>query len=426
MENIAWHTEKRKVAELIPADYNPRIITDAERLDLQRSIEEYGAVVPVVVNADNTLIGGHQRCSIYADLGIEEVDVRVPSRQLNKEEEIRLNLRLNKNTGGWDESKLKMMDMDMLLDVGWRSDELSSMVDQIAVSEDEHDLEEEVKKAKTTKIKPGEIYQLGEHRMMCGDSTLHTDVEKVLGGERVDMIYCDPPYNIGLDYDKGVGNKKGQYGGEHSAKKDSLTTAAYGEFVGKTLENALIYSKKDVHVFYWCDEKYIGLFQEMMEAHDLNNKRVCLWIKNNASPTPGVAFNKVYEPCVYAVRGRPFLNKNFRAFTELQNQSIGGGTEAMEDVLAILNVWVQKRDTTQDYEHPTQKPVTLHEKALKRCSAPGSIVMDLFGGSGSTLMACEQLKRRAFLIEKDPVFAQVIINRWEKYTGEKAKLIRSV
>ena len=124
MERITWSTERRKVAELVPADYNPRVITEKERADLAESIREYGEVEPVVVNTDNKLVGGHQRVSIYLEAGIEEIDVRVPSRQLTIEEEMRLNLRLNKNIGGWDVKKLKEMGEDLLLDVGWTDDEL--------------------------------------------------------------------------------------------------------------------------------------------------------------------------------------------------------------------------------------------------------------------------------------------------------------
>lgn len=123
-EKITWTTEKRKVADLIGAEYNPRVMGEKEREDLRESIEEYGSVVPVVVNTDNKLIGGHQRVSIYVDLGIEEVEVRVPDRRLTLEEEMRLNLRLNKNVGSWDIGKLKAFDQDLLLDVGWTDDEL--------------------------------------------------------------------------------------------------------------------------------------------------------------------------------------------------------------------------------------------------------------------------------------------------------------
>lgn len=425
MTKLAWRTERRKVRELIPADYNPRVMTEKDKKDLTESISTYGEVEPVVVNTNNTLIGGHQRVSIYADLGIEEIDVRVPDRELSIEEEMRLNIRLNKNTGRWDKDKLKDFGVDMLLDVGFGSDDVSGIWDTGETEDDKHDEKKEVEKAKKDlRAKPGQLYQLGRHRLLCGDSTVLEDVARVVGEERIDVIYSDPPYNIGLDYSKGVGNKKGKYDGEYSAKSDSKADTDYLSFVNATMERALSFAKKDAHVFYWCDQRYIWAMQTLFIQNKVDNKRVCMWIKNNASPTPGVAFNKAYEPCVYGTRGRPYLNNNFRAFNEIINKETGTGNDLAQDIMDIMDLWIVKRETTQDYEHPTQKPTTLHEKPLKRCSAPGHNVLDSFGGSGSTLMACEQLNRNAFLIEKDPVFATVILNRWEKYTGKQATLIK--
>jgi ParB-like chromosome segregation protein Spo0J len=124
MSKITWKTERRKVIDLIPADYNPRKISEKERADLTESIKEFSEVEPVVANTNNHLIGGHQRVSIYADLGIEEIDVRIPSRKLTLEEEMRLNLRLNKNTGSWDWSKLDAIDQELLMGIGFTEDEM--------------------------------------------------------------------------------------------------------------------------------------------------------------------------------------------------------------------------------------------------------------------------------------------------------------
>lgn len=419
-EKLIWHQEKRKVADLIPASYNPRQISELERKDLMASITEFGLVVPIVINLDNKMIGGHQRLGIYADLQIEEVDVQVPNRQLTLEEEMRLNLRLNKNTGSWDVGKLSEMNVNTLLDVGFADDELSKMWDKLDLEEDNHDDKKAIEKAKETKIKIGEIYQLGEHRLMCGDSLDVDDVKKLMGGVKTTMIYCDPPYNIGLNYQSGIGGNK-EY--SDSELDDNKIPADYKIFLEKTIQNALLNADKNCHIFYWCDEKYIGMVQNIYEDNRIENKRVCLWIKNNQNPTPQIAFNKVYEPCVYGVIGKPFLNKNYQAFNEVMNKEVGTGNQLIDDVIDLYNIWLVRREASADYEHPTQKPVRLHEKALKRCSGPGSVVLDLFGGSGSTLMACEQLKRKAFLIEMNPIFCQVIIDRWEKYTRLTAQKV---
>lgn len=421
-KKIEWKTERRKVADLIGADYNPRRLTVEQKKDLGDSIDEFGAVVPIIVNIGSRkdiIIGGHQRVGLYMERGIEEVDVMVPSVELTVEEEMRLNLRLNKNTGEWDEKKLKEMSTDLLLEVGFKDEELSNMWDGTETKADKFKAKEAIEKARTTKIKLGDMFQLGAHRLLCGDSRKPEDVARLMGDVKAEMIYCDPPYNIGLDYSKGVGNQE-KYQGAYSSKDDSKTDGAYGEFIEDTMRNAVHHSADDAHFFYWCDERYIWLMQTLFAKFPITNKRVCLWVKNNASPTPQVAFNKAYEPVVYGVKGRPFLNKNYRNFNEILNKETGTGNALAEDIQDIFNLWLVDRDNTQDYDHPTQKPITLHEKPLKRCTAPGHAVLDLFGGSGSTLMACEQLKRRAYMVEYDPVFAQVILDRWEAYTGQKA------
>lgn len=425
-KKITWKTENRKVKDLIPADYNPRKMTEQERRDLEESIKEFGQVIPVVVNVGkrkNVLIGGHQRTTLYADLGYEDVEVMVPSRELTQEEEKKLNLRLNKNTGSWDFEKLKDMNLELLLDVGFGDEELQVFFDDVDMLDDSFNRGGAIKEIKTPQTKPGDMWQLGEHIVMCGDSTKPEDVKKLMGKETADVVYCDPPYNIGLDYNKGVENKKELYGGAFSGKKDSKKDAEYAEFVATTLANALEVSKPNTHVFYWCDEKYIWLLQTLFKENKIRNERVCLWIKNNAFPRPQTAFNKVYEPCVYGTRGKPYLNKSLNGLNEIMNKEISSGNQLHEEILEMLTIWLDRRDPTTEYEHPTQKPVTLAEKPLKRCSAPGHVVLDLFGGSGSTLIACEQIKRKARLMEQDPIFVDVIVKRWEEFTNLKAKKI---
>ena len=419
MNKIIWKTEKRKVKDLIPADWNPRYISEKERDDLMESIKEFSEVEPVVVNTNNHIIGGHQRINIYADLAIEEIDVRIPDRELTSEEEMRLNLRLNKNIGSWDTEKLKDFNIDMLLDIGFGDEELSSIWNNIETTEDQFKLEEAIEKAKITEIKRGDIYQLGDHRLMCGDATKEEDVGKLMDGKLADMIFNDPPYNIKLNYSTGIGTKD-KYQGEY---QDNKTDKNYKVFIYESLKNALKNALKDAHFFYWCDEKYIWMIQQLYEELGIENKRICFWIKNNQNPTPQIAFNKVCESCIYGITGKPFLNPNYKAFNEIMNREVGTGNQLIDDILDLINLWIVKRDVAQDYEHPTQKPITLCEKPIKRCTGPKAIVIDLFGGSGSTLMACEQLKRKCYMCEIDPIFCQVIINRWEEYVGNKAQKI---
>jgi len=196
---ILWHTEKRKVKDLIPADYNPRKLSISERQDLTDSITQFGVAIPLVINLDNKMIGGHARLSIYADLEIEEIDVMVPSRQLTIEEEMRLNLRLNKNTGSWDEEKLFQMGQEILEEIGFNNKEITGIFDKKNKADDDFDAEQARLKAKDTTIKQGDIFQLGPHRLICGDATSPLDWDKLMAGKKGQMVFTDPPYNVAYE-----------------------------------------------------------------------------------------------------------------------------------------------------------------------------------------------------------------------------------
>lgn len=422
---IVWTNVRRSVKDLLPAGYNPRKMSENERRDLEDSIKEFGAVVPVVLNVgsrENVLIGGHQRVAIYADFGMEEIDAMVPDRELTEREEKSLNLRLNKNLGSWDEDLLKEIDMKLLLEVGFGDDELQSLFDDVDVIEDSYDVVKAIKEVKDPRAKAGQVWQLGEHRLLVGDSTNVDDVKKLMGDDKADIVLCDSPYNIGLDYSKGVATS-GKYDGSYTSKKDSQHDSVFAEFISASIAAALSVAKPDAHFFYWCDSRYIWLLETLYRKYGINSKRVCLWIKNNANMTPKVAWNKVYEPCVYGTTLKPYLNTGLNNVNEIMNQEISTGNQVHEEILDMIDLWVEKKDAAQSYLHPTQKPVSLSEKMLKRCSAPGHVVFCGFAGSGSDLIACEQLKRKWRGIEIDPIFASVCIDRWEAFTNQKAVLL---
>lgn len=412
------------ISELKPAIYNPRKWDEEAIKHLTESIKRFGLVDPIVVNGapkrNNIVVGGHFRIKVAKDLGYKEVPavyINIPNEEREKE----LNLRLNRNTGDWDFELLKSFDVEQLLDVGFDDSDLSRIWDEnLGIEDDEFDVQKELEKIKEPKTKPGDIYTLGSHKLICGDATNSEVVNKLAETNKISMVYCDPPYNISLDYGNGIGTK-GKYGGKTDDKKSS---EEYKIFLKKTLENSLSVSLPDAHVFYWCDENYIGLLQEIYKELGITNKRVCLWIKNNQNVTPQTAFNKVYEPCVYGIRGNPYLSESVRNLNEVLNKEVSTGNRLVDDILDLFNIWLAKRIAAQDYEHPTEKPPTLHEKALRRCTKAGDIVLDLFGGSGSTLIACEQLKRRAYLCEVEPIFCDLIIKRFEKLTGKEARLCK--
>jgi len=409
------------VDKLLPAAYNPRKWDELALDQLMESIEKFGMQDALIINMatgrENIVVGGHMRLEALKRLGWTEapcVFVDILDETLERE----LNLRLNKNTGQWDLEKLKDFDISLLLDVGFGEQELSSMWDgMLEVENDGFDIEKELKKAIETKIKPGDLFQLGQHRIICGDSQDLDILTTLVGKEKIAMLYTDPVYNISLDYGKGIGGNR-NYGGE--AINDSKTLAEYESFLSTCIGNVLEICKSNIHFFVWCDEVYVGLIQQIYGYLNIQSKRICLWIKDNQNPTPKVAFNKVTEYCIYGTIGHPYLNDSIKNFNEILNKELGTGNRLHDDILDLLNIWLTKRLAGSDYNHPTEKPPTLHEKALRRCSKPGDVILDIFSGSGSIMVACEQLKRRAFMCDITPAFVQLTINRYEQLSGKKA------
>jgi DNA modification methylase len=419
---LTWRAEKISVNTLKVWVKNPRKITKEALEKLKQRIISRGFHDVIKVDTDYTILSGNQRKKALIELGITEVIALIPDRPLTEEERNKVALESNTNDGDWDFDLLKDFNLDELLDIGFDADELNSAwADHLDVEDDEFNEGEEIKEITTPITKLGDLIELGTHRLLCGDSTNPEVLRKLLGNEKVSAIYSDPIYNLhgGVSYEKGVGGKA-NYGGEVN---DSRTDEEYRTLIKRSMETALSVAKDDVHVFYWCDQSYIWLIQTLYRELGIENKRVCIWVKNGHNPTPGVAFNKCYEPCVYGVRGKPYVSKAFQAFNELMNDDIGNGNALISDTLDHIDVWAVKRLPGNEYEHATSKPPKLHEKAIRRCTKPGDIILDSFGGSGSTLIAAEQLKRRAFLVELEPTFCDLIIRRFEKLTGIKAKVI---
>lgn len=421
-QKLAWRTEKRRISDLVPNSKNPRTMSPKQVDDLKRSLKKFDLVEIPVVDTDNKVVAGHQRLMVMKLLGREheEIEVRVPNRKLTQKEYDQYLLSSNRIHGDWDWQKLaKSFDIDILATSGFDDADLSHIFDDLVVEDDEFDVEKELAKIKKPKSKTGDIYQLGNHRIICGDSTDPAVVKKLLSKTKVDMLNSDPPYNISLDYDKGIGGNR-HYGG---TVDDAKTDDAYKEFLSRAIANGLAVLKPDAHIFVYCDQRYIWLLQVLYRELGIENKRVCLWIKNNSTPTPYVAFNKQYEPCVYGTIGKPYLSEKVLNLSEVMNKEVGTGNRTMEDIYDMIDIWLVKRLNGADYEHPTEKPPTLHEKALRRCTKSGDAVLDLFGGSGSLLVACEQLKRSTFLVEREPTFIDLIIRRYEKCSGKKARKI---
>lgn len=416
MIQLKWFTVQKKVDDLIPQKINPRKISDKQLKDLKKSLEKYNLVEIPAIDLDGTILAGHQRIRVLKllDRGEELIDVRQPNRKLTEEESKEYLLASNALGGDWDFSLLKEFNIDTLTDIGFDPDILANAWDKdISEKEEVFNEKEELNKIKEPITKLGDIIELREHRLICGDSTDPKILQKLFKDKKASMIYNDPIYNINLDYDKGLGGKQ-NYGG---SVEDNRTTDEYKEFLRKSMISALSITKSDCHVFYWNTEQQIWIVQTLYEELGISNKRVCLWVKNGHNPTPHVAFNKCYEPCIYGTLGNPYLSKLEQGLTEIMNKEITTGNDSIEE---LNNIWTVKRLRSSEYTHATSKPPELHEKAIRRCTLPGDIVLDSFMGSGSTLIACEKLKRISYGVELEPVFCDLIIRRYEKFTGNKA------
>ena len=405
------------VTTINPNEYNPRTHSKEQAKQLQESIARHGFVDPLICNnalgRENVLIGGHFRLEVAKTLGITEVPVvYLTISDLEKEKE--LNVRLNKNTGEFDFEKLHTFDLDFLLDIGFDHKALDNLWAK-KPTQGTFDLVDALDKKKKTTTKAGDVILLGQHRLICGDSTKPETITRLCGEERADMIMSDPVYNISIDYNKGLGGKQ-SYGG---TVDDSKSDEEYVSFLRSSMSTALPFTKPDAHVCYWCDQVYIWAIQTLYREFGIANKRVALWVKNGHNPTPGVAFNKCYEPCVYGVKGKPSLTKPHTKLNEVMNLEAGTGNELLDQ----LDLWLVKRLPGGEYEHSTMKPPEVYEKAIRRCTKPGEIILDSFSGSGSTLIAAETLKRRVFAVEIEPAFCDLTIRRYEALTGNKAVIV---
>ncbi len=411
------------ITNLNPSEYNPRKHTTEQSNQLKESIKRFGFVDPIICNSakgrENIVIGGHFRLEVAKELNMTEVPVVfVNISDLEKEKE--LNVRLNKNTGEFDFEKLKILNIDMLLNIGFDQKELDSLWN-IKLSKKEFSVEDEFKKIKNPVTQLGDIIEMDGCKLICGDSLLPETLQKLFGDERASMIISDPIYNISVDYNGGIGGKQ-SYGG---TVDDNKTDKEYEDFLRKSMVAALAVTKDDAHVFYWSDESYIWQIQVLYRELGLVNRRVCLWLKNSQNPVPSVAFNKCYEPCSYSTRGRPYIVKGVNDLNEIMNSDMTTGNDLLQQAQDHLTVWMEKRLSGNQYSHSTMKPDEVYQKAIRRCTKMNDIILDSFSGSGSTIIAGIKLKRKVYAVEIEPTFCDLTIRRYEALTGKKAKIIRN-
>ena len=377
------------IDELIPYNNNPRVNDEAVDA-VAKSIEEFGFRNPIIVDKNNVIISGHTRLKASQKLGLKKVPVIIAD-DLTDEQANALRLVDNKTgeLADWDFARLK----DEL-------DKLPSTIDMSAFDFDMEEIDSEVRKlidddTNTTEdeapevdeenepvTKLGDIYKLGNHRLMCVYSMKSEDVEKLMCGKLADMVFTDPPY--GYEYQSNMRDKSKKF----DIIKNDDKILDFMPVVKQNLQGFAF-----ICTTWKVLDKWIPLFKKYFELTNM-----IIWDKGGGGMGDLThTFSTDYEIILVSNNDKELIGKR------------------------IGSVWTIKKDDGDSYVHPTQKPVSLSATAIKSATKKGDIVLDLFGGSGSTLMACEQLNRKCYMLELDPRYCDVIVKRWENFTGKKAE-----
>lgn len=409
--------ELRALSVLKPASRNARTHSDKQLAQIAASIEQFGFTNPVLVDDEDRIVAGHGRVEAARSLGITEVPV-IRLAHLTSEELRAYALADNKlaANAGWDPeilaiefAELSELALDFDLEItGFSTTEIDLAIgDSADVPPDGEDLEDLLPAGRCW-IEQGDVWVLGEHRLLCGDARLSTNYQALMAGERARMVFSDPPYNVRID---------GHVGGLGAVKHDEFAMAAgemsrseFTAFLEEVFLNEAQVSMNGAIHFQCMDWRHMGEMLEAGEAVYSGLQNMCVWVKDNAGM--GSFYRSQHELVfVWKVGTEPHLNtvelgRNGRYRTNTWNYPAASKTGANSD-LAM---------------HPTVKPVPMIMDAIKDTSKRGEIVLDAFGGSGSTLIAAEKTGRRARLIELEPKYCEVTIRRWEKLTGREAVL----
>jgi site-specific DNA-methyltransferase (adenine-specific) len=414
--------ETIKLNDLKPYDKNSKTHPKKQIDLLAKNIEKFGFTTPILIDENNNIIAGHGRLDALKQLKIEEAPC-VRMENLTEQEIKALRLADNKiaEMGEWDMDlaiqELKELDDDLLGLTGFDAD--------LLIEPDENDdvIPEDVPPV----AKLGDLWALGRHRLLCGDAPNSEDVSRLMEGKKADMVFTDPPYNI---------NYKGQ--GKNTSNtilQDNITDDAFDIFLDKVFANFREHTKAGGGNYVFHDSKTQIQFQESLEKNGFEIKNQLIWNK----PVGMIGmyawnshYSKKHEPFFYAGNKDTetvFYNQKGISKTvwDFQKTDIELLNWAKKQKKAENNgkttIWTVKKENVQEYKHPTQKPVELISYAIHNSSKADDIVLDLFGGSGSTLIACEKTNRICYMSELDPKYCDVIIKRWEDFTGLKAEKI---
>lgn len=422
----------KSVAELKPYVNNPRK-NDKAVSKVAESIKRFGFNVPLTITKDGEIATGHTRLKAAILLGMTEVPCIILDG-LNEEEIKAWRLVDNRTSefAEWDFPKLTE-ELGKITGIDLSAFEFKSPDEAAGLHEDNYKIEI----PKTPKSKLGEIYQLGDHRVMCGDSTDSEQIQQLMGGKYADLVVTDPPYNVnyggrGKQYTDKGGYKCGM--DQRTIINDNMDDQRFSAFLHDSFVAFRDALKQGGSFYVWHSDSNGNIFRDALEATGLKVRQCLIW-KKNTLVLGRQDYQWIHEPCLYGWKegsGHYFVNdRGFITVLELDKQDYS--TMSKAQLLRVIHnletpgqaVTVLEEDKPRSNDlHPTMKPVRLIGRLIANSSKKGQIVLDPFGGSGTTIVASEQLNRKCYMMELDPKYVDVIIDRWETYTGQKAKLIK--
>lgn len=382
---MEWKIEKRNIADLKGYKKNPRKFTKKGLKDLKESLQRCGDANIITINTDNTILGGHARISVMQQLGYETVDVKVPDHLLNENEIKEICIRLNANTAGeWDIDKLAIdFDIDLLNDWGLdiKLPKLSNEVEEVKVPEQVE-----------TRCKTNQLWKLGNHYLFCGNATNPEHLKILMQNKKADLYLTDPPYNV---------NYEGATKDKLTIQNDNMSEDNFINFLTDSFKNAHEVLKEGASFYIWHADLQGYEFRKTVKEN-LGKVRQCIIWNKNQIVMGRQDYQWKHEPCLYG-----WIDGASHYFTKERN------------LATVIDCEKPKRNDL----HPTMKPIKLMAQLVENSSKIGAIVLDTFSGSGSTLIACEQLNRSCYCLELDEKYCDVILQRWEDLTGKTAELV---
>ena len=430
MEGVKQNMQKygqMAIEALHPYERNARTHSEAQVEKIANSIREFGFLNPVLIDKNDMIIAGHGRVLAAQKLGLKKVPcLRVEDLT---ETQIRAYILADNKLAeeaGWDEEILRT-ELQGLKDEGFDITLAGFSIDDITFedvdfSNEDSDIEfAEEQTAPVPESKKGDRYQLGDHILMVGDSTRGGDVEMLMGGKQADLCITDPPYNI--DY---VGKTKDAL----KIQNDHMNEAHFVEFLSVAFANMKDALKPGAAFYIWHPSQHADNFQEALNNNELELRECLIWVKSVFS-LGRQDYQWRHEPCMYGWKegaAHYFVDDRTKSTVFEQQVDIDAMSETeAKDMLRrfynenkTLTTVIHEAKPSRSELHPTMKPVALIERQIENSSKEGEIVLDLFGGSGTTLIACENKHRKCRMMEFDEHYADVIIKRWEEHTGRKA------